>query len=64
MVGHSQDYHSIVNVALSLIYSMSFLENGGLCFLTAQPYQKHYVYTVKRSVQRCACGTAATTINR
>ena len=24
MVGHSQDYHPIVNVALSLIFSMSF----------------------------------------
>ena len=29
MVGHSQKYHPIINVALSLISSIFFLEKGG-----------------------------------
>ena len=40
-----------------------FLQKRGLCFLTMQPHQKHYVDTVKRSLWRCACWIEATTIN-
>ena len=32
MVGHSQDYHPIVNMALSLISSMLFLAKKGALF--------------------------------
>ena len=39
------------------------MQKGGLYFFTAKPHQKHYVDTAKRNLQRCECGTAASTIN-
>ena len=36
-------------------------KKGGFCFLATQPHQKYYVDTFKRSLQRFACATAAST---
>ena len=50
MVGHSQDYHPIVNLALRLISSIPFLAKREVLFLYATTTSEYYVDTVKKNV--------------